>query len=66
MLKKQKGLCRICKRPRKLRWLAVDHNHKTGVVRGLLCGPCNGKLGWFELFRRSILTYLARNEEHAT
>lgn len=40
----QDGRCAICgNRPRK-RKLAVDHDHKTGAVRGLLCSHCNHKL----------------------
>lgn len=40
----QDGRCWICGvQPRKLR-LAVDHNHTTGEVRGLLCKRCNRNL----------------------
>ena len=38
------GVCGICGQRRKL---TVDHNHKTGVVRGALCHQCNMALGLF-------------------
>lgn len=38
----QGGRCAICRRATgAARRLAVDHDHKTGKVRGLLCKPCN-------------------------
>lgn len=42
----QGGRCYICRRATgKTRRLAVDHDHKTGKVRGLLCKSCNTMLG---------------------
>jgi hypothetical protein len=43
----QGGRCAICWRATgKSKKLAVDHDHKTGSVRGLLCSSCNrGVLG---------------------
>lgn len=44
LLALQDGKCAICRaRPRKTR-LAVDHDHKTGAVRGLVCSNCNHDL----------------------
>lgn len=38
----QGGRCYICQRASgKRKRLSVDHDHKTGRVRGLLCTPCN-------------------------
>ncbi len=49
MLAKQDGHCAICPAVSDgKRRLAVDHDHKTGRVRGLLCGRCNKALGLFD------------------
>jgi hypothetical protein len=43
----QGGVCAICQGPPvgKNR-LSIDHDHQTGVFRGLLCDPCNRMLGY--------------------
>ena len=48
MFIKQKNLCAICKRPEQKKSLAIDHCHKTGKVRGLLCQKCNRGIGCFD------------------
>lgn len=48
LLDGQNGVCAICGRPPNPgRVLAVDHDHKTGLRRALLCDPCNRALGLF-------------------
>jgi hypothetical protein len=44
MLAAQGGGCAICGATPKTRRLHVDHDHKTGTVRGLLCHRCNRAL----------------------
>ena len=63
ILQKQDGKCLICKFPAKFfkRCLAVDHDHRTGVIRGLLCNRCNRQLGWFESCEDAIKEYLYKN-----
>lgn len=54
----QGHVCAICHRPcRSGRRLAVDHNHRTGGVRGLLCSDCNTGLGKFQ--DSSVIVYQA-------
>ena len=45
ILDSQDGVCAICLRGIRL---CVDHNHKTGFVRGIICHFCNLGLGYFE------------------
>ena len=48
-LEQQKNVCAICGGLCKSgKRLAVDHDHKTGKIRDLLCGNCNGGLGKFQ------------------
>lgn len=44
LLAAQGGRCAICRARPKSKRLAVDHDHKTGAVRGLLCARCNHDL----------------------
>lgn len=63
-LEEQDFSCLICNGEEIDRQLAVDHDHKTGKVRGLLCGSCNRALGLFkdspELMEKAI-NYLKEN-----
>lgn len=67
MYEAQNGLCATCKKPGDGKWkkLCVDHDHKTGKVRQLLCRRCNMILGQAyddkSLFSEFIL-YLERHE----
>jgi len=47
LLKQQNNSCAVCgtHQSQLKRSLAVDHNHETGQIRGLLCDNCNIALG---------------------
>ncbi len=51
----QQGRCAVCDEPRAR--LVVDHDHDSGLVRGLLCNGCNSSEGrdfrapWFRAYR---------------
>lgn len=73
ILLEQEGRCFICQRspfeikPR--RNLAVDHDHKTGRIRGLLCYSCNHRLLGFIIkdrtdIARRLLKYLTRRTKY--
>lgn len=62
LLESQLGVCKICGTAHnpavKGGRLAVDHDHGTGAIRGLLCRQCNSGLGMFrdspDLMRNAI------------
>ena len=68
MAHKQGNRCAICGRWERLntkRYLSVDHNHKTGQIRELLCNNCNAILGMsgdnIEILKNAI-KYLKRKQ----
>lgn len=62
-LRKQEHCCAICRRSFDECRIYVDHDHKTGQYRGLLCNRCNVALGYIEIegMLDSSLAYLQRN-----
>ncbi len=63
MAQQQNKLCAICgiHQSKLTRALAIDHDHHTGKIRGLLCGRCNIGLGYFKDSKENLLnaiTYL--------
>lgn len=66
ILDQQDGRCALCRRIPRRRRLAVDHDHDTGRVRGLLCYLCNKYLGQWEsdpIAAHSASQYLAEIAE---
>ena len=60
MIAEQGGCCAICGTPDPQH---VDHDHVTGVIRGVLCFNCNGGLGQFQddvARLRAAIEYLHR------
>jgi len=70
MLINQNGVCAICNQPETkanqfgIIRLAVDHNHKTGRVRGLLCTNCNNGLGRMKDSKELLLKAALYLEQH--
>ncbi len=71
MLKSQGGVCAICGKGEQRKYkgkvirLSIDHNHKTGKMRGLLCHNCNVGIGHFSdsiEFLLKAITYLKEKE----
>jgi hypothetical protein len=61
MFNEQGGVCKICGGTNGTIRLAVDHDHDTGKVRGLLCTRCNLVLGSYEILvanREAFENYL--------
>jgi hypothetical protein len=72
MFHAQNGVCAICSQPEtatrngRVKALAVDHNHSTGKIRGLLCSDCNTGIGKLKENRNiflSAIKYLDAHEE---
>lgn len=67
----QGGKCAICDHPEtemrggKVKALAVDHDHETGQIRGLLCVACNTGLGKMKEDRSVLLSAIRYLDKHS-
>lgn len=64
---KQNGSCAICNKKQDV--LNVDHDHVTGVIRGLLCSACNFGIGNFVndiSLLKSAISYLEKSPKEIT
>jgi hypothetical protein len=60
MLEAHQGRCAICREACGTgRHLAVDHDHSSGRIRGLLCFRCNTSLARYERYAQQFADYLA-------
>ena len=60
MLANQEGSCAICREQCDTgRRLAVDHEHSSGRIRGLLCFRCNTSLARYEEYAPQFAQYLS-------
>ncbi len=68
LFEKQKGRCAICGMHALefTRALNVDHSHKTGKVRGLLCHKCNRGLGLFNDDSEKLINAVEYLNENGT
>lgn len=48
LIVKQDGRCAVCKKELMRSTAKLDHNHKSGKVRGFLCSQCNVGIGMFK------------------
>ena len=66
MYHKQESKCAICEihESKLTKKLNIDHNHKTGKSRELLCQKCNVALSYFENFdSKPFLEYLNKHRK---
>jgi len=59
LLTEQHNKCKICLVDFSTTRCCIDHDHDTGVVRGLLCQKCNTSIGMFRDSEFNILRALA-------
>jgi len=69
LIAKHGDKCAICEKPGSAfkKRLAIDHNHVTGKIRGLLCFRCNKFILGRQTFKtvRAMLAYLMKYDVEA-